>query len=616
MEITNLAVQSGKNGKIFKEQLMINKKIIIDGLYKDDITVVLSKNGIVHDFRHQNSTQNFIQGNLYLGKIEKIEPALQAAFINYGSGRSGFIKLSDIHPKYYDPARVEKYLGTQEDKEEKTIIKPEDLDESDLTSINKQLINHSPTKYLPIHNLVKVDQTLLVQIEKDERGSKGASLTTFLSLSGRYCVLLLDSNKSNIISKTVEDEHERKRLRHIADELSMICANASIMLKPSAAYKTKLEIARDFGYLMRLWSNIERCVAKGEAPLFIHEEGDIIKKSIRDLYDGEVSEIVVSGKESYDNAHAFMKLLMPKYISKVKHYTGSTPVFIENNLHEQIKSLYTDTVSLPSGGYLVINQTEALTSIDVNSGRSTGNSSIEETAKLNNLEAAREAVKQIKLRNISGLIVIDFIDMYSQEAKEVIEKVVKDGIASQNTRALVSKMGEFCLLEISRQRLGNSLAESVFQRCKECSGRGRVRSFELTAVAILKAIREEISFITDSDGDMIVDVGSRKDIIMELINDRKKELSEIEELFSIKINLRIDESASLDTFYIERRHNKAKRHTSAPSTIDRTYYFGDEQNNKKQKYNKKIDQVPAVEIMQRQSPMIGFFKDIIKKITL
>lgn len=593
---------------------MINKKIIIDGLYKDDITVLLSKDGVVDDFRHQNSTQNFIQGNIYLGKIEKIEPALQAAFINYGSGRSGFIKLSDIHPKYYDPARVEKYLGNQEQKEEKDEPKSQEIDENDLSSINKQLISHNPSKYVPIHNLVKVDQILLVQIEKDERGSKGASLTTFLSLSGRYCVLLLNSNKSNIISKKVEDEDERKRLRLIAAELSMMQENTSVMIKPSAAYKTKLEIATDFGYLMRLWENIERCVEGAEAPLFIHEEGDIIKKSIRDLYDSEVSEIIVSGKESYDNAHAFMKLLMPKYANKVKYYTGSTPIFIEYNLHEQIRSLYTDNVSLPSGGYLVINQTEALTSIDVNSGRSTGNYSVEETAKLNNLEAAHEAVKQIKLRNISGLIVIDFIDMHSQEAKDSIEKVVKEGIASQHTRALVSKLGDFCLMEISRQRLGNSLAECVFHRCRECNGRGRVRSFGLTAVAILKAIREEISLMNDNENEMIVDVGSRKEIIMDLMNDRKKELAEIEELFRVKINLRIDETASLDTFYIERRRNKIKNNMSALSTIDRTYYFSDEKKNRKKKYDKNKNEIPVVQAELEKSVIRRIFERIIRKV--
>lgn len=590
---------------------MIDKKIIIDGLYKDDITVVLSKNGVIEEFRHENSTQNFIQGNIYLGKIEKIEPALQAAFVNYGNGRSGFIRLADIHPKYYDPARVEKYLGNQEQKEEK--IESQELDESDLSNVNKQLINHNPSKYVPIHNLVKVDQTLLVQIEKDERGSKGASLTTFLSLSGRYCVLLLNSNKSNIVSKTVEDEDERKRLRGIADELSMMQENTSVMLKPSAAYKTKMEIATDFGYLMRLWENIERCVEGAQAPLFIHEEGDIIKKSIRELYDGEVSEIIVSGKESYENAHAFMKLLMPKYISKVKHYTGTTPIFIEHNLHDQIKSLYTETVSLPSGGYLVINQTEALTSIDVNSGRANSNYSIEETAKLNNMEAAREAVKQIKLRNISGLIVIDFIDMYSQDAKDAIEKVVKEGIASQNTRALVSKMGDFCLMEISRQRIGNSLSECVFHKCRECNGRGRVRSFELTGVAILKAIREEISLMSNRDGEMVVEVGSRKEIIIDLMNDRKRELAAIEELFRIKINLKIDETASLDTFYIERKKNRSKNSSLAMSTIDKTYYFSDEtKGNKKQKL-KKQNEVPAVQIEIQKSAIRRSIERIIKK---
>jgi ribonuclease E len=593
---------------------MINKKIIIDGLYKDDITVVMLKNGVIDEFRHENSTQNFIQGNIYLGKIEKIEPALQAAFVNYGNGRSGFIKLSDIHPKYYDPARVEKYLTNQEQKEEKTET-TNDIDEGDVASINKQLINHNPSKYVPIHNLVKVDQTLLVQIEKDERGSKGASLTTFLSLSGRYCVLILNSNKSNIISKTIEDEDERKRLRDIADELSTICENASIMIKPSAAYKTKLEIATDFGYLMRLWQNIEKCAEGGQAPLFIHEEGDIIKKSIRDLYDSEVSEIIVSGKAAYENAHSFMKLLMPKYIGKVKYYKGVNPIFIEYNLHDQIKSLYTDTVSLPSGGYLVINQTEALTSIDVNSGRSTGNYSIEETGKLNNLEAAREAVKQIKLRNISGLIIIDFIDIHSQDVKDTIEKLVKDGLASQNTRALVSKMGDFCLMEISRQRLGNSLAECVFHKCRECNGRGRIRSFELTAVAVLKAIREEISLANDKAG-TVVDVGSRKEIIMDLINDKKKELADIEEEFSIKINLRIDESASLDTFYIERKTGKSKASQYALSTIDRTYYFSDEKKKSNKKGNgSKENGIPIVQIELQKSWLRKLY-DKVKKMKL
>ena len=591
---------------------MISKKIIIDGLYKDDISVVLVKNGVIEEFRHENSTQNFIQGNIYLGKIEKIEPALQAAFVNYGHGRSGFIKLSDIHPKYYDQAKVAKYISSQEEKNiAASITNNNIIDENDLSGINKKLINHNPSKYLPIHNLVKVDQTLLVQIEKDERGSKGASLTTFLSLSGRYCVLILNSNKSNIISKTVEDENERKRLRDIANELSMIHDNTSIMIKPNAAYKTKLEIATDFGYLMRLWKNIEKCVDGAEAPLFIHEEGDVIKKSIRDLYDPEVSEIIVSGRSAYENAHGFMKLLMPKYVNKVKHYSGTNPVFIEYNIHEQIKSLYTDTVSLPSGGYIVINQTEALTSIDVNSGRSTSNCSIEETAKLNNLEAAKEVVKQIKLRNISGLIIIDFIDMHSQEAKDGIEKLVKDGLASQTARALVSKMGDFCLMEISRQRLGNSLSECVFHKCKECSGRGRIRSFELTAIAVLKAIREEVS-LKEKD-EVIIDIGSRKEIVMELTNNNKKELADIENDFKIKINLRIDDTASLDTFYIERRKYKSKDSPSALSTIDRTYYFSDEKRKIAKEHKRKEDEIPLMQLDLQKSSIRKAFESIIRK---
>ena len=391
----------------------------------------------------------------------------------------------------------------------------------------------------------------------------------------------------------------------------MLQVNTSIMLKPSAAYKTKVEITRDFGYLMRLWNNIQKHIEYSKAPLFIHEEGDIIKKSIRDLYDGEVDEIIVAGKEAYKNASSFMKLLMPRYVNKVKYYDKSKPIFIEYGLHEQIKGLYSDIVSLPAGGYLVINQVEALTSIDVNSGRAKSEDSIEDTASKINLEAAHEVVKQVKLRNISGLIVVDFIDMFSQESREMIEKIVRDGLNNQTSKATVTKMSEFALLEISRQRIGNSLYECVFHRCRECNGRGKVRSFELTAVAILKAICDEISLSQDQEfeDDMVIEVSAKRDVIMEIINDRKQELCEIEELSNTKINLRIDESATLDTFFIERKKlKKYKISHTALSTIDKTHYIDQEKadlksivvsKNKtlKQKINKNkkvdiIDEVP------------------------
>ena len=550
---------------------MLGKKIIIDGLYKDDTTVVLYKDGEIKDLRHQNATQNFIKGNIYLAKIEKIEPGLQAAFVNYGKDKAGFLQFSEIHPKYYDGNGFENRQAVSEIKVEQP------LDEDNITAIkhiHKQLVTAPSHKYVPIHNLIKVDQTVLVQIEKDERGTKGASLTTFLSLAGRYCVLLLNSTKTNIVSKLVEDEGERQRLKEIANELCMLQVNTSIMLKPSAAYKTKIEITRDFGYLMRLWKNIQKHVANSTAPLFIHEEGDIIKKSVRDLYDGEVDEIIVSGEEAYKNASAFMKLLMPRYLNKVKYYDKAKPIFIEYGLHEQIKAVYSDIISLPAGGYLVINQVEALTSIDVNSGRAKSEDRIEDTASKINLEAAHEVVNQIKLRNISGLIVVDFIDMFSQEGKDSIEKIVRDGLNSQSSKAIVSKMSEFALLEISRQRIGNSLYECVFHRCRECNGRGRIRSFELTAVAILKAVRNEISLDQEFEDDMVIEVSAKRDVIMEMINDRKQELCEIEAQSNIKINLRIDESATLDTFFIERKKlKKYKISHTALSTIDKTHYM-------------------------------------------
>lgn len=584
---------------------MKGKKIIIDGSYGDDTTVVLCKNGVIEELRHQNATQNFIQGNIYLAKIDKIEPALQAAFVNYGNGKSGFLKFSEIHPKYYDPGRFEEQTSADATKVEQAI----DEDNQSIRQIHKQLVTPNQ-RYMPIHNLIKVDQTVLVQIEKDERGTKGASLTTFLSLSGRYCVLLLNSTKANMVSKMVDDENERQRLKQIAAELCMLQTNTSVMLKASAAYKTKIEIARDFGYLMRLWENIQRSIVGADAPLFVHEEGDIIKKSIRDMYDGTIDEIIVSGDEAYHNAREFMKLLLPKYLNRVKHYQKPNPIFIEHGLHEQIQSLYSETVSLASGGYLVITQSEALTSIDVNSGRSKSDHSVEETASRINVEAAHEIVKQIKLRNLSGLIVIDFIDMYSQETRDIVEKIVKDGLASQTTKALVSKISDFGLLEISRQRLGNSLYECVFHRCKECSGRGKVRSYELTAVAILKAVCEEIALAGDDEkNNIMIEIGARREVVMEIINERKKELSEIEKLHNVKIVLKIDDLATLDTFFVERKKNRNNPIASnALSTIDRTYYFSDESKKKKSFMKHSFN-----EAKQSSDKPLGFFAKLFKR---
>ncbi len=591
--------------------MMSGKKIIIDGLYKDDTTVVLYKDGQIEELRHQNATQNFIKGNIYLAKIEKIEPALQAAFVNYGQGKSGFLQFSEIHPKYFGSSKFESSSKSTDVKEIKIDQTIEDENQV-IKQIHKQLVSVPTTK--PVQSFIKVDQTILVQIEKDERGTKGASLTTYLSLSGRYCVLLLNSTKANIVSKFVEDEDERQRLKDIASELCMLHGDISIMLKPNAAYKTKIEITRDFGYLMRLWNNIQKHIEKGEAPLFIHEEGDVIKKSIRDLYDGEVSEIVVSGEEAYQNALSFMKLLMPKYISKVKYHEGPNPIFIEYDIHHQVKELYGETVSLISGGYLVINQTEALTSIDVNSGRAKSEDSVEDTAVKINLEAAHEVVKQIKLRNISGLIVVDFIDMLSQESRETIEKIVRDGLANQTTKSIVTKMSEFALLEISRQRLGNSLNECVFHRCKECNGKGRVRAFELTSVAILKAICEEVFMMSEKDleDDIVIEVGARREVIMEIINNRKKELFQIEDNYDVKVKLKIDESATLDTFFIERKKLK-RMNKVALSTIDKTHYIDNDRPRKdiqhkknllKQKSNKVTNHITTEHVKIQKKSLI------------
>ncbi len=551
---------------------MSSKKIIIDALYQDEIRVALCRNGILEEFKYQNSVQKILKGNIYLAKVERVEPALQAAFINYGSNRTGFLPMSEIHPRFYCDKNTQ-----SDDSTPKNVMSLDDENFVTIKQIQKRFAENYMRKAPYIQNVIKKNQTILVQVEKDERGNKGASFSTFLSLSGRYCVLLINAEKVNIISKQINDDVERERLSSIASELSTFEHSAGIVIKSNAAYKTKLEITRDFGYLIRLWRNIKHHSANGEAPLFVHEEGDIIKQSLRDLCDNEVDEVIISGEKAYKETLDFAEHLLPRHVRKIKHYGHVLPIFIKYDVQQQIRSLYSDNVSLPSGGYIVINQTEALTSIDVNSGKSSSDlKKVEEMALKNNLEAAKEAARQIKLRDISGLIVIDFIDMMEHSGNTLVENIVRNELYCQNAKTSMSLINEFGLLSISRQRLGNSLYEASFDKCKHCNGRGWKRLSHLTVIAIFKAIHEEIASLNNRETEMVfINVMAESDVIMYIINERKYELLELESKHNIKIDLHIDHHIDADSFFIEKRDViSAKTHGNAAalSTISATHY--------------------------------------------
>lgn len=496
-------------------------KLLIDAHYNDETRIaIIGEDGKLENFEAEYSGKKPIKGNIYLAKIIRIEPSIQAAFIDYGGEKNGFLPLTEIHYDYFN----------------KNVLKSIETEETENNSLAEEKIDDKKHLKRPIkiQEIISTNQVVLVQAEKEIRGNKCAFFTTFITLPGKYCVLVPNpqKGKGNVVSKRI-DHSEQERLKAIIESLD-IPEGMNCIIRTAGAKRTKQEIKRDMEYLCRLWNEIRDKVTNSVAPILIHEEGNIIKRTIRDLYQRTMDKIIVQGKGAYKEARAFMKIYTQAHVKKIELYSDTeVPLFRKYNIEDKIGKILEPTVSLPSGGTIVINTTEALTAIDVNSGKSKHERDIEMTALKTNLEAAREIGRQIKLRDIGGIIVIDFIDMVERKDQERTEKAMRDAMKNDYSNTQFGKLSQFGLMEMSRQRLRTSLADATFTQCNHCAGSGKVLSNETIA---LSAIRKIENFLVKRIAkSVIVDVAPGVDLF--ILNRKRNLLIDMEQKYGVSIEI-------------------------------------------------------------------------------
>ena len=459
----------------------------------------------VEEFDFESQSRKQLRGNIYLAKVTRVEPSLQAAFVDYGGNRHGFLAFNEIHPDYYQIPHADREAlmreaaegddddngghgagATDEDGEAVGGLEDDvDVDEEMERRRRRMLRRYK------IQDVIRRRQImLLVQVVKEERGNKGAALTTYLSLAGRYCVLMPNTDRGGGISRKITSATDRKRLRTAVQSLDTP-PGMGLIVRTAGAKRTKAEIKRDYDYLVRAWENIRDTTLHSVAPALIYEEEDLVKRAIRDLYDKDIDGIWVEGEAGFKEARDFMRMLMPAQAKKVQAYREPVPLFVRHRIEDHLAQIYSPVVPLKSGGYLVINQTEALVAVDVNSGRSTRERNIEATALKTNMEAAEETCRQLRLRDLAGLIVIDFIDMEEGKNNRAVEKKLKDCLKDDRARVQMGKISGFGLMEISRQRRRTGILEGTTHVCPHCQGAGRVRSVESSALSALRAVEAE-----------------------------------------------------------------------------------------------------------------------------
>ena len=531
----------------------MTKRLLIDARQAEETRVVLLSGTRIEDFDYETENRKQLKGNVYLARVTRVEPSLQAAFVEYGGNRQGFLAFSEIHPDYYRipiedrEALIEADNAESEDDSVEAgsdgapeTIGGEEADEEDIRPKRQ-------VKRYKIQEVISRKQIMLVQVVKEERGNKGAALTTYLSLAGRYCVLMPNNNRGGGVSRKITNIADRKRLKTVVGGLD-IQAGMAVIVRTAGAKRTKTEIARDFTYLSKLWDDIRARTLESQAPCLIHEEGDLIKRSIRDLYTSEVDEVLVEGEEAYKIARNQMKMLIPSHLKKVQKYLDTLPIFQHFNVENQMDTIHSPQVKLKSGGYLVINQTEALVAIDVNSGKSTRERNIEETALKTNLEAAEELGRQLRLRDLSGLIVVDFIDMEENRNQHAVERRMKDAMRNDRARIQIGSISHFGLLEMSRQRLRLSINESISNLCPHCEGTGRVRSIDTAALQLLRSIEEEAQ-----KGKMDeLHITAHRDVVLFILNHKRSAVAEIEARFGLMVVLLSDDSLIAPEYKVDR----------------------------------------------------------------
>ncbi len=574
------------------------KRMLIDATHAEETRVVVLNGSRLEHFDFESSTKKQLKGNIYLAKVTRVEPSLQAAFVEYGGNRHGFLSFNEIHPDYYQiPIADREALTAEEaslDDQDDAADAPDEADAADQDGDGEAASDDDdssridtdfeevggddveeivarrvrPRRNYRIQEVVKRRQILLIQVVKEERGTKGAALTTYISLAGRYCVLVPNTSRGGGISRKIANPEDRKRLRAIANELP-VAEGVGVILRTAGMERSKAEIKRDFTYLVKLWESIRQLTFTSIAPALIHEEASLINRTLRDLYDKEIDEVLVEGEDGYRMAKEFMRMLIPSHARRIKAYSDTTPLFHRFQVEGMIDAFHSSTVHLKSGGYIVINPTEALVAIDVNSGRATRERNIEETATKTNLEAAEEIARQLRLRDLAGLIVIDFIDMENSRNVRNVERCVKDATKSDRARIQLGRISHFGLMEMSRQRLRSSLLEASSQVCPHCEGSGHIRSTESTALHVLRAIEEEGMLLRSDE----ITVQIPGDVALYILNQKRTALVEIEKRYDFSVILESEDSLIPPNYRLER--NQTRPRADSPEDTDEAAAEGD-----------------------------------------
>ncbi|HEY1125442.1 MAG TPA: ribonuclease E/G [Sphingobium sp.] len=557
-------------------------RMLIDARHREETRVAVVTGNRIEEFDFESAEHKQLKGNIYLAKVTRVEPSLQAAFVDYGGNRHGFLAFSEIHPDYYQIPREDREALLAEEAQhaaEEAALRADDDDDDDDEVVdhagsveemdrpahdddedegspdaengeengerrrprgrsggNDQAADEIRRKRMAlrrrykIQDVIKRRQVLLVQVVKEERGNKGAALTSYLSLAGRYCVLMPNTSHGGGISRKISNASDRKRLKSIIADLKLPNSMGCIV-RTAGLSRTKVEIRRDFDYLARLWDEIRETTLKSGAPALIHNDSDLIKRAIRDIYHRDIDEVIVEGDEGYRQAKDFMKLLMPSHARRVKQYADAVSLFQRFGVEDQLAAMYNPVVQLKSGGYLVINPTEALVSIDINSGRSTREHNIEQTATATNLEAAREIARQLRLRDMAGLVVIDFIDMEHSSNIRKVEKAMKEALKDDRARIQVGRISGFGLMEMSRQRLRTGVLEASTRACPHCEGTGLVRTASSAGLSALRLLEEEAARGRGS----IVTLRASQEAAFFVLNTKRRELDEIERRYGVTI---------------------------------------------------------------------------------
>ena len=540
----------------------MSKNLYIDASHPNETRVVLKKDNHIEDYEYESINNTLIKNNIYLGKVSRIEPSLQAAFVDFGRERHGFLSFNDIQSDYYqlpqsdlekikeEEEKVREELSKESENNENQILEGNDevkLNDpvEKLEDESKEKINNEkkfPSKRYKIQEVIKPNQVILVQVLKDERGFKGAALSTFISIAGKYIVLMPNTAKGGGISRKIFNPGDRKKIRKILNEIE-IPKEMGIIVRTAGSNKTKNEIDGDLKNLITIWNSIKDNALNSIAPSLIHQESDIIKRSIRDMYDDETQNIIVEGNEGYQKAKNYMKLMMPKQLKKVKKFREKIPLFFKENIEKKLFEIFKTEVKLSSGGYLVINPTEALVSIDINSGKSIKQKNVESTALDTNLEAAEEIARQIKIRDLSGLIIIDFIDMLSFNNRKQVERKLKERCRNDRARIQIGRISNFGLLEMSRQRLRESNIKWSIKLTNET-----------LALKIIKLIEIKI-FETNAK---IVDVNINEKILSFIERYFSEDLDYFKKKNKVKINLSPGQGLGLQDYNIEFKSKSGK----------------------------------------------------------